>query len=51
MVICASRVIPKNKKSLIFVIFRGCTKNYEIEDFWFFGIDGNSLDDVWAGLS
>ncbi len=33
--------IPENKKSLIFVIFRGCSKNYEINpevSGWFFGI-------------
>jgi len=34
-------VIPKSRKFLIFVTFRGCAKNYEIRDFWFFGIDGH----------
>jgi hypothetical protein len=30
-------VIPKSRKFAIFVTFRGCSKNYEIRDFWFFG--------------
>jgi len=30
--------VPKNKRSLIFVTFRGCPKNFEIKDFWLFGI-------------
>ena len=42
--------VPKNKKSAIFLIFRGSfnprlrgSKNNEIEDFWFFGISGSGF--------
>jgi len=34
-------VIPKSRKFAIFVPFRGCSKNNEIKDFWFFGIGGH----------
>ena len=33
------RKIPKSRKFSIFVTFRGCSKNYEITDFWFFGTE------------
>ena len=32
--------VPQNKKSSIFVILRGSSKNNEIGDFWFFGKAG-----------
>ena len=42
--------VPKNKKSAIFLIFRGSSKNNEIEDFWFFGISGCKFTKWRSGL-